>query len=530
VSLRGRLMATFVVIILLVGLVMGAYQSRLLNTYFRGIASNQLVQQARNMELLIARVSVAPPSESGVVRNLVGVISSVTSSRVLVTDTHGIILVDSSDGQLVGQVVASQYLSRTLRNGQTQTFDFPSAGTDAVGAAVPWRTGAYITGAMIFIRPLSAVARQSTLEAARFMLRAGLLATTVALLLSYVLASNITDPLRRMSQVARSISKGDFRQRVDIRSNDELGDLAQAMNSMSREISVLVDNLTREKEKLKALAEERQNMMSDISHDLRTPITSIRGFVEALQDGVIKDPEEQRRTLEIIHDESERLSRLVEDLFYLARLEAGEIPVEMAPVDFADVVRASMNSVRPQSLEKNIDLRFSANEAAASGKAMVLGSADRLTRAVLNLLDNAIKYSPEAGIVEVSLNVTGRNSVKADGTQDPTHINAQARAREAGSGYVTLSVSDQGPGIPEEAIPHIFQRFYRADKSRARIKSSAGLGLSIAKFIVDGHGGSLSVESETGRGTTMRMELPLIEAGEPSDAGGSLVDRNPPHC
>ncbi len=480
-------MATFVVIILLVGLVMGAYQSRLLNNYFRGIASNQLVQQARNMELLIARLSVSPPSDTAVVRNLVSVISSVTSSRVLVTDTRATIIVDSSDGQLVGQTVASQYLMRTLRHGETETFDFPSAGTDAVGAAVPWRTGNFITGAMIFIKPLSAVARQSTLEAARFMLRAGLFAAAVALLLSYFLASNITDPLRRMSQVARSISKGDFRQRVDIDSKDELGDLAQAMNSMSREISVLVDNLTQEKEKLRALAEERQNMMSDISHDLRTPITSIRGFVEALQDGVIKDPEEQHRTLEIIHDESERLSRLVEDLFYLARLEAGDIPVEMAPLDFADVVRSSMNTVRPQSLEKNIDLRFSADDAASSGKAMVHGSADRLTRAVLNLLDNAIKYSPEGGKVEVTLTMVA-------------------------PGCVILTVSDQGPGIPEDALPHIFERFYRADKSRARMKSSAGLGLSIAKFIVDQHGGSLSVQSETGQGTTMRMELPLTGA------------------
>jgi len=516
-------MATFVVIILLVGLIMGAYQSRLLNNYFRSIASNQLVQQARNMELLISRIAVAPPSDSALVRNLVAVISSVTSARVLVTDTRGIIIADSADDQLVGQMVSSQYLRSTLRQGQIETFDFPTAGADAVGAAVPWRTGSYITGAMIFIKPLSTVARQSTLESARFMLRAGMLATAVAILLSYFLASNITDPLRRMAQVARSISKGDFRQRVDIDSKDELGDLAQAMNSMSREISVLVDNLTQEKEKLKALAEERQNMMSDISHDLRTPITSIRGFVEALQDGVIKDSEEQRKTLSIIHDESERLSRLVEDLFYLARLEAGDIPVEMAPLDFADVVRSSMNTVRPQSQEKNLELALTADEAVQSGKAVVSGSADRLTRAVLNLLDNAIKYSPEGGKVEVSLAIAGSSAGDIAGDPSPhvgpsTSTQGGAQTTPAGvaatPGRVVLAVSDQGPGIPAEAIPHIFERFYRADKSRARIKSSAGLGLSIAKFIVDQHGGRLSVESELGKGTTMRMELPLIAAGE----------------
>lgn len=508
-------MATFAIIILLVGLIMGAYQSRLLNRYFRSIASDQLVQQARNMGLLISRISLSPPSDSALTRSLVSVISSMTSSRVLVTDTRGVILVDSSNGLLVGQQVAPQYLRETLEQGQIETFDFPVAGTDAVGAAVPWRTGNYITGAMILVKPLSAVARQSTLQAARFMARAGILAMAVALALSYVLASNITEPLTRMAQVARSISKGDFRQRVDIDSKDELGDLAQAMNSMSREISVLVENLTQEKEKLKALNEERKNMMSDISHDLRTPLTSIRGFVEALQDGVITDPEEQKRTLEIIHDETQRLSRLVDDLFYLARLESGDIPVEMVPLDFADVVRSSVNAVRPQSIEKNLELRLTTDEGVRSGKAMVKGSADRLTRAVLNLLDNAIKYSPEGGIVEVSLSIAAESPGGPD--EPPGATQGTPETQHASSrGRMVLTISDQGPGIPKEAIPHIFERFYRADKSRARMRSSAGLGLSIAKFIVDQHGGSISVESELGKGTTMRIELPLLTTAEGS--------------
>lgn len=484
-SLRARLMATFVAIILMVGLVMGAYQARLLNNFFRRNAANELVQEAQSMELFVARVSSGPPADIAVARNLVAIASSVTSSRVLVTDLRGVILIDSGNDQLVGQTVSSSLLAATLRTGATETFDFPSAGAGAVGAAVPWRTGAFITGAMVFIRPVASAAMQSTREAGKFMLRAGLIAAAAALILSYILASNITDPLRKMSQVARSISKGDFLQRVDVHSGDELGDLASAMNSMSHEISVLVDNLTQEKDKLRKLVEERQNMMSDISHDLRTPVTSIRGFVEALQDGVIKGEEEQRRTLAIIHDESERLSRLVEDLFYLARLEAGEIPVEIAEVDFGDIVRGSMDAIRPQTLEKRIDLRLTLDNSAESGKAAVTGSADRLTRAVLNLLDNAIKYSPAGGRVDVSLGVT-----------------------PAPASEVVLTVRDQGPGIPAEQIIHIFERFYRADKSRARVKSSAGLGLSIAKFIVDQHKGRIWVDSQPGKGSTFSIALP----------------------
>ena len=156
-------MATFVVIILLVGLIMGAYQSRLLNAYFRGIASNQLVQQARNMESLISRFSSGPPSNTVATSHLIQLASSVTSSRVIVTDTRGVIVIDSQENQLVGQSVSSPVLSDTLRRGTTVTFDFPSAGADAVGAAVPWRTGPYITGALIFIRSVASVARQSTM-------------------------------------------------------------------------------------------------------------------------------------------------------------------------------------------------------------------------------------------------------------------------------------------------------------------------------------------------------------------------------
>ncbi len=148
-------MAAFVVIILIVGLVMGAYQARLLDSFFRRSAKNQLVQQARSMEAIIGRLRTSPSSDTTITRNLVSVASSVTGSRVLVTNAHGMILVDSENDQLLGQTVSSDYLSATLRNGLTETFDFPSAGTGAVGAAVPWRTGAHVTGALIFIKPLA---------------------------------------------------------------------------------------------------------------------------------------------------------------------------------------------------------------------------------------------------------------------------------------------------------------------------------------------------------------------------------------
>ncbi len=499
-------MATFTIIILMVGLLMVAHQSRLLNDFFRRAAKNQLVQEASNMEIVVRRQRGNPTADASTTNNLISVASSVTQARVLVTDMHGLILQDSENNELAGQAVSPDLLAGTLQTGITQIFDFPSAGTDAVGVAVPWRTGSHITGALIFIKPLAPMARQSATEAAKFMLRASVLAMAVALILSYFLASNITKPLSRMSGVARSISKGDFKQRVEVRSADELGDLAEAMNSMADEISVLVQNLTKEKEKLQILAQQRQNTMSDISHDLRTPITSIKGFIEALQDGIITGEEDTRHTLDIIHDESERLARLIDDLFYLARLEAGDIPPTETEVDLAQVVRSSMDAVRPQVLERQIDLRFSTDDTATAGKAVVAGSSDRLTRAILNLLDNAIKYSPPSGVVQVFL--------KTQGYVHAEHLASQPQKKGdrafPDEGSAILTVSDQGPGIPAQDIPRLFERFYKSDKSRSRPKIGAGLGLSIAKLIVEQHNGRLEVASEPERGSTFSVTLPLL--------------------
>ena len=352
--------------------------------------------------------------------------------------------------------------------------------------ALPIYTRGQIIGSVLVIRQVRTAARQTALEVSTYVFRAALLASAVALVAAYFMSSSITDPLRRMSKAARSISKGNFSEPVDVKTEDELGDLAEAMNSMSGEISALIDSLTLEKEKLQALIDERTTMISDISHDLRTPVTSIRGFVEALRDGMIKDEAERAHTLNIIHEESERLSRLVDDLFYLARLEAGEASFEMREVDVAAVARGTVEAVMPLAREKEVDVSIEVDkDAAAEGLFTVIGSADRLTRAVLNVLDNAVKYSPHGGKVKVDVR------------------------RDTAGGQAVISIADQGPGISQEDIARIFERFYRTDKARSRTKSGAGLGLSIARFIIEQHKGSLWVESTVGTGSTFHIAVPL---------------------
>jgi signal transduction histidine kinase len=486
-------MVTFVAIILLVAIVMGVLHYRLLEGYFRRAAASQLTAQGPRLQTLVEAVNV-PVADTGIVRQLAAAAASITQSRALVTDVRGMVLVDTTEGKgLTGETISASLISRVLR-GRIEAFDFPTAGTDAVAVAIPWVASGRVTGTLIIIRSVRIAARQITGETSSSVLKAAFLASAAAAVVAYFLSSTITNPLRKMAQVARSVSKGSFKEKVDVKSADELGDLAEALNSMSDEISALIDNLTQEKEKLRALMEERTNMMSDISHDLRTPVTSIRGFVEALRDGIIKDESEKSRTLNIIHEESERLARLVDDLFYLARLESGEIPVEMKEVDLPAVVRSSVQTILPIAREKQVDVILTSDEAAeASGLLRVVGSADRLTRAILNVLDNAIKYSPENGQVRV---LVLPQEVEVPGKRGET-------VRRA-----VVSVADQGPGIPEQDISHVFERFYRADKARSRAKSGAGLGLSIARLIVEQHGGSMWAQSVMGQGSTFSFAIP----------------------
>ncbi|MGE5579495.1 MAG: sensor histidine kinase [Bacillota bacterium] len=502
-SLRARLLAMFVAIIVLVAVTMGIYNFRLLEAFFRQSLANQL-QTRLGPSVQGWFEQFGAPATVMVARQVANLAAGTTQSRILVTDVRGTIIVDTgADGpSLVGKVVPESLISRTLLQGRISTFDYPTAGADALAVSVPWISMNRLVGAVLVVRSVRTAARQTALEVSRYVFRAALLAFAVALVAAFFMSSSITGPLRRMAQAARSISKGNFSEKIEVRTEDELGHLAEAMNSMSDEISVLIQSLTQEKEKLQALMDARTTMMSDISHDLRTPVTSIRGFVEALRDGVIKDDTEKLRTLNVIHEESERLSRMVDDLFYLARLEAGEAPLAMKEVDIGAIVRSTVDTILPIAREKELEVNLLIDEeAAARGLLKAMGSADRLTRAILNLVDNAVKYSPHGGRVTVTVTRETEGALPEAG---PSVFAAVATPR------AVIAISDQGPGISEEDIKRIFERFYRADKARSRTKSGAGLGLSIARFIAEQHQGAVWAKSTVGQGSTFYMAIPLL--------------------
>lgn len=297
----------------------------------------------------------------------------------------------------------------------------------------------------------------------RALLGSALAALALAALLGLLLAGLIIKPLREMTAVARRLAAGDYEQRVAVRSRDEVGDLALAFNEMAAGLA--------------ATEQMRRELVANVAHELRTPLTSIEGYLEAFEDGVFPA---EASTYRRIRDEAARLRRLVEDLSALARAEAPGAWAR-APVRLDRLATEAVETLRPRLEAEGVRL---AADLPADG-ALILGDADRLRQALDNLLDNALRHTPAGGLVTVRL--------------------------QTSDGAARLAVADTGPGIAPEDLRHIFERFYRGDKSRARATGGAGIGLTIVKHIVERHSGRIEVESTPGRGSMFTVVLPLRE-------------------
>ena len=290
----------------------------------------------------------------------------------------------------------------------------------------------------------------------------------VALILGSMLFRQITSPLRAVSQAAEAIAAGQLDRRVEAKTADEIGRLAQSFNRMA--------------ESLAQADVQRRNMVADIAHELRTPLTVVQGSLEAMLDGVYDlNPE----NIASIHQQTALLSRLVADLRDLALAEAGQLRLDWQSVDLEAVIAQASNALQSQALEKGVTFKVELPQ----GLPRIRGDGQRLQQVLFNLVSNALRHTPTGGTVKTAV------EVKED--------------------RVVIRVQDTGSGIPAEDLPHVFERFYRVDRSRARSTGGSGLGLTIAKRIVEAHGGQIWAQSWLGAGSTFAFSLPLVDRGEP---------------
>jgi signal transduction histidine kinase len=312
----------------------------------------------------------------------------------------------------------------------------------------------------------------------------------VSVTVSFLIARGLTRPLQDMAAVARQLAGGALGQRVQTRSNDEVGVLAATLNQMA-------DQMDRDITALRRLEQVRKDFVANVSHELRTPLTSIKGYVEALLDGAKDNPDEAVRFLQIILRQSDRLNLILEDLLQLSQIESGLVRFKREPVHLGSLIERTLPLIKPLADKK----RQSLTVAVPPDLPPVSGDEDRLVQVLTNLLDNAIKYTPEGG----AISITG--VVAAQPSDSPAQVE--------------LSIADTGIGIPEADRPRVFERFYRVDKARSREMGGTGLGLSIVKHIVEGHAGRIWVEGVQPAGSRFVLRLP-IASGSPEPAQTSL--------
>lgn len=365
--------------------------------------------------------------------------------RLLLLDAQGNILADSAPEQ--GNLTL---LPRAIANGGAPiTVDGVQVGTlvvmSGLGELNAYQT-AFLQQVMVFL----------------------LIATLVVALMGVWVgrhqADRIIAPIKALSQATQQIAHGDLSHRIPATSNDELGELATAFNTMA--------------EDLERQQELRRRAMNDIAHELRTPLSVLQIELESLEDGLTEPTPE---VISGLQTELGRLNHLVEDLRVLALTDAGELHLEWAPLDLGELLYGMLERVRSSAREKELTLSAEMPETPV----FVEGDARRLSQVLLNLLSNAIQHTPAGGSISVTLSL-----------------------RDATTAQV--AVRDTGEGIPAEHLPHIFERFYRP--AVARTPKGTGLGLSIAKNLIEAHGGSIWVESEEGRGSTFTFTLPTQRA------------------
>lgn len=322
---------------------------------------------------------------------------------------------------------------------------------------------------------------QDLMEMVRATRTTGLAVLALLFLLSgalvWYLSRFIAKPLINIRRTAMNMAKGEFSTLIKQESNDELGDLAKTMNILSIRLKKTLDSLSRSNEELTGLLDRWKEFVADVSHELRTPLFLIQGYSEALSDNIVKNADTKREYLAVIHKESLRLQKMVNDLL---AVESG-ISLKKTLTDLSALVAETAVTFEIAAREKMVTIEI-------DDKLKNLDSLnidpDKFGEVLYNLIDNALRHTNSGGKITVS----GEKP-------DPQKV--------------CITVTDTGTGIPEEHLPHLFDRFYRVDKTRSRANGGTGLGLAIVKKIVEQHEGTISVESEPGKGTTFIITLPV---------------------
>jgi len=391
-----------------------------------------------------------------------------TQSFIIVVDKEGKILAfsDSRYRMYEGKQLSKEQYEETLKGNEIKKIgNFGGMFDETVlTVGLPLYYKGQIVGAVFLNSPIPDINRVNFDIFKLFMISASA-SIVAAFILIYFLSKSISDPIKAINKAAKTIANGHFDHRVTVRSKDEIGELSNTFNNMA--------------DSLQNLENMRRNFISNVSHELRTPMTTISGFVEGIIDETIP-AEKHSQYLKIVLDETKRLSRLVNDLLDLAKMEAGEVNLDLREFDINEMIRIAIIKFENRIMEKNIHVSAYFGEEQNYVKADM----DGIQRVITNLLDNAVKFCNVNGNIEISVTADNRK--------------------------VYVSILNTGIGIAQEELKYIWDRFYKSDKSRSKDKTGTGLGLSIVKNIINQHNQGIWVDSKEGEYTRFTFSLEKV--------------------
>ncbi len=449
-----------------------------LSTLIMGIVGDQNYSQSVRMMIErakeLAGIMESTPTMNMAMQSYLGRrINSVGESMkapVWIVNASGIRVYASGESSTEGLITFDELVAYLpeLTSGKTDALVMPGAfdkrlNMKCVSVGVPYHDGvgsARVSGVVIVNARLSDLTKGYG-DMLPLVVGRSIVALMAGMVISWVIAQSIARPVRSIARAAHGISKGDFSKRVHMPGRkDEVGQLAAAFNDMATE--------------LEGMESVRRAFVANVSHELRSPMTSVQGYVQGMLDGVIP-PEDYQRYLGVVNDECKRLTSLISDLLDLSRIEGGNVPLHIQPFDINELIRRVLIKYegRIEGRHQGVTLRY------REPQLVVEADAARIEQVLSNLVDNACKFASEGGHITVSTYTKGAEAV--------------------------IAVSDDGPGIASEDLPYVFDRFYKADKSHSG--QGTGLGLSITQRIVEQHGQQIVVRSEPGHGATFAFTL-----------------------
>jgi len=459
-SLRLRLILMFMLVVMVAVGTVALVASRATSNDL------QIYSQAKNDQQIISTLHAAYNHHQSrpALQALTEQLARTWHRHILLLDPHNRVIADS-DRKQIGQVITILISTSALQL---------SHGQSSIGMSTssPDPSTLYVPTDQVLSQGSSASTSTVRSPEADFIASvdnslwlAVLIAGLSALLLALMFANTLLKPLHTLKAVAGRMEQGDLSQRVSIKAKGEIGALAHAFNTMA-------DSLSRSEQL-------RRNLVSDVAHELRTPLMNIRGYLELLQDQVLEPTPE---TLASLYEETSLLSRLVADLQDLSLAEAGQLRLARQPISLAEVASHAVQIVQPHLVQKNLALRVHI----PPDLPRVEADQERVAQILRNLLSNAIMHTSSSGEISITANVI--------------------------ESMVKVSVQDTGIGITPEHLPYLFERFYRVDSSRARATGGTGLGLAIVKQVVQAHGGQIVVDSQPGKGACFTFTLPAASS------------------